>query len=68
MLVTPSVRILVTPSTIETADETKGASGANAETEGDKYEVFKQKYTQLRLDHTDRSKRVNEFETELVSV
>ena len=52
------------PSSIETADETKGASGASAEAEGDKYEVLKQKYTQLRLDHTDRGKRVNELETE----
>jgi hypothetical protein len=49
---------------IETADETGGAPGASAETEGDKYERLKQKYDQLNLDHVTRGKYINELENE----
>ncbi len=54
------------PSVIETADESKVAPAAVAEAEGDKYEALLLKYTQLRVDHTVRGKRVVELEAETV--
>jgi hypothetical protein len=52
------------PSVIETAGETNGAPGASVESEGDKYEAPRLKYTQLKLDHADWGKRMSELETE----
>jgi hypothetical protein len=52
------------PSAIETAGERKVAPAAVAEAEGDKYDALLLKYTQLRVDHTARGKRVSELEAE----
>ena len=52
------------PSVIETAGERKVAPTAVAEVEGDKYDALLLKYTQLRVDHTARGKRVSELEAE----
>jgi hypothetical protein len=54
----------VVPSAIETVGETNGAPGVRAEDEGDKYEALRLKYTQLKVDHTARVKRMSELETE----
>jgi len=52
------------PAVLDTTGESKGAPGAGAEAEGDKYEALMLKYTELRRDHTARGKRVSELETE----
>jgi hypothetical protein len=52
------------PSAIKTAGERKVAPTAVAEAEGDKYDALLLKYTQLRVDHTARGKRVSELEAE----
>jgi hypothetical protein len=52
------------PIRLETAGETKGAPGASAKAEGDKYPALRQKYTQLKLDHAARGKCMSELETE----
>jgi hypothetical protein len=52
------------PSAIKTAGERKVTPTAVAEAEGDKYDALLLKYTQLRVDHTARGKRVSELEAE----